>query len=213
MGTRGFTRCFSAWGFRSSTLLLKLTAGLLGASLCGAALANPVLLDSTTINFWASGNPNSISGSWTASPLSIADGASIEYFSFQLSAIDSPWGKPASITFVSYVPGNSNSLDLCSFAQNCATDTVVGDVGTLAPGSLTSGWSFLSRLVAGNEPADTIHTTIISYNGGGAQGVASGSLLVQAYGTAPAMIPEPSTWGMLIAGLGLVGVAARRRRD
>lgn len=28
----------------------------------------------------------------------------------------------------------------------------------------------------------------------------------------PGVIPEPATWGMLIAGFGLVGVAARRRR-
>lgn len=189
---------------------VKLVAGLFGLGMCGVAFADPVLLASTTLNFWASGNPNSISGSWTAQPLYVPGGATVESYSFQLSSLDSPWGQPTSITFVSYTPGNSNSLDLCSFPQSCVADAVVDDPGVITPASSVGGWGFLSRLVAGNEPPNTTHSTIISYNSGGPQGIASGSLLVQAYGT-PAMVPEPGTWGMLLAGLGLVSLAVRRR--
>lgn len=39
----------------------------------------------------------------------------------------------------------------------------------------------------------------------------SGTLSFQ-YEPAQAVIPEPATWGMMIAGFGLVGFAARRRR-
>ena len=50
------------------------------------------------------------------------------------------------------------------------------------------------------------------YNSHGATGAISQSIGNPGYYLAPAAVPEPATWALMISGFGLVGVSLRRRR-
>jgi hypothetical protein len=93
-----------------------------------------------------------------------------------------------------YVAGNTTALADGAFK---ATSSVVGAV------TLANSW--LAAL--GDIKTNTYGVNIWSVNGASSFG--SGSQDVAVF----APIPEPETYGMLLAGLGLMGFVARRRRQ
>ncbi|MGZ3183969.1 MAG: FxDxF family PEP-CTERM protein [Telluria sp.] len=100
------------------------------------------------------------------------------------------------------VSGNAkNGLDITGYSLYSSTGTLVTGGNQLSTG-LTDQWSINSgSLAAGNYQLRV-----------------TGSVLSQAAGkyygsvTMAQAVPEPQTYAMLLAGLGLMGVAARRRR-
>lgn len=114
--------------------------------------ASNVILDTTIINFSASGSPNTISGSWDTSPLIVSDGAMIDYFTVELTEMNSDFGKPESISFGSYLPGNSRSINFSWNTYTSVADTVIGDIGVINSGStILHAWDFMNRLVANSQ--------------------------------------------------------------
>lgn len=177
---------------------------------CKTASANPILLGQTTIGFSASGTPNTIAGTWTAAPISILQGATVEYFRFGLTELSSPFGTPDSIGFANYVPNDGVGLALCRNPLACAAEP---DIGSFSSASYSpwGNWQFLNRLIQGQEPSGAIHNMGISYSSGGGFTTASGQLLVEVYGLAPASaVPEPPILTLMISALGLL-VAMRLR--
>jgi hypothetical protein len=80
-------------------------------------------------------------------------------------------------------------------------DAIAGVNETAAGAHPTDSWSLSAFGLASGDYAIKVDGTVMG-NGGGAFG---GDLTIAA-------VPEPETYGMLLAGLGLVGFMARRRK-
>jgi hypothetical protein len=125
-------------------------------------------------------------------------------------------------------PGNPFSV----VANSTGTDLFVGSQATNAIYEYTLGGTLIKTLVTGTLPNvagmsdfdGDLYVTNFG-NGGGANGYlnvysdTTGALLTSNLITAPGGIvdvtivaPEPSTWAMLLGGLGLLGFCARKRR-
>jgi len=175
-----------------------------------------VLLTSTDITFSASGTPNSIAGTWSAPSLDLQANQPVEYFSLEILEVQSSFGVPVSLTFVSYFPGDSRSLEFgqgCPVGISCVGLPTVGAISAVDVDTTNQPFArdFLFRL----DPDDSKYTSggasYVSYSGGGSYATASGTVRVNAFGTA-APIPEPEAFSMFLAGLGLIGFMARRRK-
>lgn len=177
------------------------------------AQAASVLLDTTIINFSASGSPNTISGSWGASPLIVDEGATIDYFTVEVTEMVSGFGRPQSISFDSYIPGNARSLSFCFNTSTCVADTIVGDVGAIYSGSTVLwAWDFMNRLIAGNSPQITSGNSTVAYSSGGGTASIQGQVLVQVYGEAT-VVPLPPAVYLFGAGLTVLASAASKRKS
>ena len=166
------------------------------------------LLSSTTINFSASGSPNTIAGYWSASPLDIATGDIVQYFSLAISDVNSAFGIPNSFTFESYFPGDSRSLEfgtLCPAGLSCVGQPTNGSISIVDGTSYAS--EFLFRLDPDNYRYLSHGQVYVTFPSGGAYATATGSVGVTAYGIAQsAPIPEPETYALVLAGLGFLAV-------
>lgn len=86
------------------------------------------------------------------------------------------------------------------FTTTLGAQVVVNQSTPVAP---TGPASFLNTVALSGFTARYIQYGVISANGGN---VGLSNIAFNA-------VPEPATWGLMIAGFGLVGVAARRRRS
>ena len=206
----------------------KLAAFLCGAmmlfGLFGIADASSILLDSTTINFSASGNAGTSGGSWNATPLYVDDGATIDYFTVEITEIDTTFdgetinSLPQAVSFDSYVPQNSCSLTFCDNPSSCFANTDVGVVRVIELLEGGTGWwsgyEFMTRLVAGNDPQISNGHVTISYRSDYADSITTyGKVSVKVYGE-PAPVPVPGAGWLLGSGLfGLVGLRGWLRKS
>jgi hypothetical protein len=173
-------------------------------------------LGSSTISFFASGSPNGIAGTWSAPALDIQAGDTVEYFSLEILDVQSSFGVPIGIDFSSYFPGDSRSLGfgiLCPNGISCVGQPTVGSISIVNVGTTNQPFAldFLFRLDPDNSQYTKSGQTIVNFSSGGYYATASGSVRVTAFGIAQA-IPEADSYAMMLAGLGLVGFAARMRR-
>lgn len=183
------------------------SAGLVGnGGSTQTALAFPALGDRFYRNDTAGTTIFSVSGLGAHTALRLQ---------FDLAFIDS-WdslnGSPA--PDILYVDFASQSYQ---FTVNNASGTVF-DVG---PGTVLStgsnlGYSAYNDTIVRYDflfaHTDTNFSLSIRFGGNGFQGGADESWAIDNFSLAATNVPEPATWGMLIAGFGLVGATLRRRR-
>jgi len=163
------------------------------------------LIDSSTINFSASGSPNTIGGSWSADSLSIPSGATIEYFKVTMIGWESDFGMPSSIQLNNYRGA------ICFGGGNCIAGVAEGstDIVRDFDWSTHLAWDLLMALVEGNIVHLTSGTSQVGFSSGGISASITGQILVEAYGqVAPVPIP-PTVW---LLGSGLIGLVGLRRR-
>lgn len=171
-------------------------------------------LGTSTVSFTASGSPNWINGSWTATALDVSNGAVVEYWSLEVLAVSSPFGNPNYLEFATKGPSAvSFFLASCSVNTPCVGAPNVGAVSTVTADQLErDGFkAFVARL----DPNDPLHTLIgevvVGFPAGGDPTTASGMLKVSAFGIA-APVPEPSRAVLWASGLLLATSAAMARR-
>lgn len=174
-------------------------------------------LGTSTIAFFASGSPNSIAGTWPASALDIQAGDSLEYYSLEVLEVQSSFGMPIGISFLSYFPGDSRSLDFgqgCPVGISCVGEPTVGSISIVNPSTTNQPFAldFLYRLDPDNARYTSSGAVGVSFSSGGGYATAFGSVRVTAFGVTQA-VPEAETYAMMLAGLGLIGFAARRRES
>lgn len=106
--------------------------------------------------------------------------------------------------FFNYAPGIGNPATIASL--NAAGDVIDSfNIEELAPISTPGGFNEFAFRGIGYEDGTEVY------------GIRFGGAYILATGTADGVpstggVPEPATWAMLIAGFGLVGASARRRR-
>ncbi len=172
-------------------------------------------LGSSTITFFASGSPNGIAGTWSAPALDIHAGDTVEYFSLEILEVQSSFGTPISLSFVSYFPGDSRSLDFgqgCPVGISCVGLPTVGSISIVNVNTTNQPFAldFLFRLDPDNYQYTQGGAAYVGFSSGGGYATATGSIRVAAFGITQA-IPEADTYAMMLAGLGLVGWRTRRR--
>lgn len=113
-----------------------------------------------------------------------------------------------SAVFAAATPGYADNTTGLRFGSNLGGPLNFNNTGTLANNSYANGLGFM-RIDGGASLA--LPTTYTPYTDGGFAvraylDTASGSVTISA-------VPEPETYAMLLAGLGLMGAIARRRRN
>lgn len=188
---------------RVLTLLAAATAAVAAPSVASAATTingtlPVVLFDVGNTGGFAAGGTftNSaavVSGTGTGDFSPITSGALVE-----LSAITATAGSAITFSsaFGSFVgtvktySASSSSLSSILSLYSVGTFTPTGKLASYAPGAASLTFTFNQT--------------------GGAGSAISGSYTLA---SPPSGVPEPATWGMMIAGAGMAGAAVRRRRS
>ncbi len=179
---------------------LKLTA--VAAMLAGASVgANAATTDLGTI---ALGQPATFSGVVTGSGTSIND-----LFTFTLDSGNTSSGYSVVNIPLSFTGGEWNTA-LATLTLSSNADGIVGngDDQMLASAIWNQGSNSNDSLSLSYDSAITgpAYITITGVTDGGNGGIYSGAI-------AAAPVPEPETYAMLLAGLGLMGAVVRRRSN
>jgi len=163
------------------------------------AISSTVILDTTEISFWTiGGSTPTVVGAWSTNPLVLPTGATIDYFTVEITKIISNFGRPQTIEFT----GNGAGLIFCFNTLVCVADTFVGDITSIDINSFA--WNFMNRLIDGNPSLTISGGALISYSLGGVAAVPSGTIAVNLYGQATP-IPIPATIWLFSSALGLLG--------
>jgi hypothetical protein len=179
---------------------LKLTA--VAAMLAGASVgANAATTDLGTI---ALGQPATFSGVVAGSGTSIND-----LFTFTLDSGNTSSGYSVVNIPLSFTGGEWNTA-LATLTLSSNADGIVGngDDQMLASAIWNQGSNSNDSLSLSYDSAITgpAYITITGVTDGGNGGIYSGAI-------AAAPVPEPETYAMLLAGLGLMGAVVRRRSN
>ena len=168
---------------------------------------NAALIDATTINFAASGSPNSIGGGWSSGNITVGDSQNIEFFTVEIIDLFSSFGPISSIS----IEGGGSSIAFCNNPVSCISGASTNNLVTVDSSATESSdpWDFLLSL-AGIPIQINRGQTHISYSSGGGSASASGSILVQAFDSS-VPIPEPETYALMLTGLGIMGWVRKRK--
>jgi len=155
----------------------------------------------------ASAATYSVPASTTLS-VSVSAGAFVDYFDFNLDNTSSLWSLGGAITSMPILfdlpaPFQDVTLPAVTF-----TGLELFNGTSLNPGAFERGYSF--------SPGTTFATNFWPNLADGNHffkltGTASGAYGVYAVALQAAPVPEPGEWAMILAGLGIIGVMARRR--
>ena len=182
------------------------TVALAYCAVTGVAAAS-VEVGRTNITYTAQGSPNTIAGSWSTSAMSVAPGATVDFFEVEFSSFTSAFGSPESVSFVSSLPGNTVGLYFCDTSRNssCVASPISGALGQIHQSD--QAWAFVSRLLDG-ATYPTSGNVGVSFSSGGGYTQAVGELKITAMGLA-APVPEPSAWAMALMGIGVIALVRK----
>lgn len=181
---------------------------------CATAQAELVTLDTTVLTFVASGSPNTITGTWTASnALSAAAAPSVAYL-VELVSLDSTFPAfPVNVNLFSTAGSSSVGLHFCTpISALCLADSVLGASATItADTALGDGaWSFLGRLVDGATDSVLAGNASVVFTQGGTSASVVGTVRVTLLAESTAFVTEPPTSALLVVAL-VAAVAGNRR--
>lgn len=162
-----------------------------------AALAALVIADSALADGFVLGPLDNVAVNIGAAH---APGRFVDFFAFSISSVG--LGVGATISLTVNVPGFAVPESNVTFAGLAFLDSTNAVVATDLDG--TDGWALAASLPTGGNYIFAVAGTADG-SAGGAYGGALGTLV-------PTQVPEPHTYGLLLAGLGVMGFAARRRR-
>lgn len=165
-------------------------AGALALGLNGTAAAGAINLN-TSVNYSNSSANSKMSE---------------DYYSFTLGSLSNVLFKYTNQGLLSTGPGTlSIYQDLGTAGPSPINKDTLGSTASIASG--TSSWS-VSRLAAGNYYL-LVDAWLPGKPKGGSE--TTGSFTLTSYTATPA-VPEPSTYALLLAGVGLVGFMSYRRQ-
>jgi len=177
---------------------MKLNKSLIAAVMAfGSLVAGQASATTTALGPIAVGVPVPFAG--------VANGPFTDIFTFTLPANG---GSGYSVTDFTLLPLMFNTA-LVNFSLVSNADGIVGSADDQVVKSTTAvnGADTLS-LTYGASPGGNYYLSVMGITSGSSGGIYNGAISV----AAPAPVPEPETWAMMIAGLGAVGFLARRRK-
>ena len=192
---------------------MKFRIALLTGLICAALPVAPASANTVNIIANLGVNPTSITSAPLVIHTAIAAGAFQDAYTFTVAGGSGSFITTgvASNTYadsISQIAGFNVSIWRCASLATCGT---AADVLVLGPGAGSSvpppGSQFAS--VSGLVPAGAYYFDVAGVAPAGLAAAYNGSVDTAA---APP-IPEPETYAMMLAGLGLMGFVARRRRQ
>lgn len=173
---------------------MKLKSILLAAIMAAStsvALSAPIPMVNTTPNFWTAPYSNT--------PVM---GEFWDLFTFTLAGNDAPLGTMAFSSFSNIEVNGSGHITFLDANLNGNAYSFSTITTTPMPGfSMSINSGVLPPVITDGMLSLYVH------------GISNGGSYAGTLNLSTQPVPEPATYGMLLAGLGLVGLLARRRRD
>ena len=193
---------------------MKVRIALLSGLICAALPVAPASANPVNIIANLGVNPTSITSAPLVIHSAIAAGAFQDAYTFTVNGVGGNITTGvASNTYAdsfSQIAGFNVSIWRCGSLATCGTATDILVLGPNAGSPVPPpGSQFAS--VAGNIAAGAYYFDVAGTATGGLAAAYNGSVDTVA-STTPS-VPEPETYAMMLAGLGLMGFVARRRRQ
>lgn len=109
-------------------------------------------------------------------------------------------GNLVSFRGLDFFPGSATQVIYAFEVRDAANNLIASASGSSSPGSFNPNTAYFSGPL----------TLRFSNTSGG---LVIDNVRVDVIGSATSGVPEPATWGMMLAGFGVIGAALRRRRD
>jgi len=189
------------WSPGSSTVgtasITASTSGATASSLQGAQ---------TSISGQASGGAGGVSASYwgyISSPY---------YASFTLSANTAVRFSTVATLAVSTTVGASPTASGAEFARAEVSFFANGYVGHYSQNSNSAIYDYVGSNAGQKSFTETLNASLMNFSSSAMSGTVTAQTYITGNSSIAAAVPEPETYAMLLAGLGVVGAVARRRR-
>jgi len=195
------------WSPGSSTVgtasIIASTSGATASSLQGAQ---------TSISGQASGGAGGAGGAGGVSASYWGYISSPYYSSFTLSANTAVRFSTVATLAVSTTVGTSPTASGAEFARAEVSFFANGYVDHYSQNSNASIYDYVGSNAGQKSFTETLHASLMNFSTSAMSGTVTAQTYISGNSNIAAAVPEPETSAMLLAGLGVIGAVARRRR-